>query len=83
MIRGPLIAQHMLTAGSAKVILGPWFKQHFTWQLNGRSHKLNVRLQAHWGSHDLTALNPPEVLLQPETTPDGLAYRTQTKLPLQ
>jgi len=63
----------MLTAGSAKVILGPWFKQHFTWQLDGRSHKLNVRLQAHWGSHDLTALNPPEVLLQPETTPDGLA----------
>ena len=42
-------------------------------QRDGRSHKLNVRLQAHWGCHDLTALNPPEVLLQPQTAADGLA----------
>jgi len=34
-------------------------------QRDGRSHKLNVRLRAHWGCHGLTALNPLEVLLQP------------------
>jgi len=42
-------------------------------QRDGRSHKLNVRLRAHWGCHDLTALNPPEVSLQPRTAADGLA----------
>ena len=73
MIRGPLIAQHMLTAGSAKVILGPWFKQHFTWQRDRRPHKLNVRLRSHWGCHDLKLLNPTEVLPQPQTAADGLA----------
>ncbi|MDB3929712.1 hypothetical protein N9413_11035 [Paracoccaceae bacterium] len=32
---------------------------------HGRSHKLNVRLRAHWGCQDMTALSPPEVLSQP------------------
>ena len=40
-------------------------------QRDARSHKLNVRLWAHWGCHGLTALNPPEVLLQPGTGQDG------------
>ena len=40
---------------------------------DGRSHKLNVRLRAHWGCHDLKLLNPLEVLLQPRTAADGLA----------
>ena len=39
-------------------------------QRDARSHKLNVRLLAHWGCHGLTALYPPEVLLQPQTAPD-------------
>ena len=42
-------------------------------QRDARSHKLNVRLRAHWGCHDLTALNPPEVSLQLRTAADGLA----------
>ena len=50
-------------------------------QRDGRSHKLNVRLRAHWGCHDLTALNPPEVLLQPQTAPDGPAIEPKRKYP--
>jgi hypothetical protein len=42
-------------------------------QRDGRSHKPSVRLRAHWGCHGLTALNPPEVLLQPGTAADGQA----------
>ena len=42
-------------------------------QRDARSHKLNVRLRAHWGCHDLTALKLPEVLLQPQTAADGPA----------
>tara|TARA_B110000046_G_scaffold70897_1_gene78802 strand:- start:354 stop:512 length:159 start_codon:yes stop_codon:yes gene_type:complete len=42
-------------------------------QRDGQSHKLNVRLRAHWGCHDLMALNSPQVLLQPQTAPDGPA----------
>jgi hypothetical protein len=38
-------------------------------QRDGRSHKLIVQLQAHWGCHDLTAL----MLLQPQTVPNGPA----------
>ena len=43
---------------------------HSDAQRDGRSHLLNVRLRAHWGCHDLTALNLPEVLLQPGITAD-------------
>jgi len=39
-------------------------------QRYARSQKLNVRLQAHWGCHDLTLLKPSEVLLQLRTEPD-------------
>jgi len=42
-------------------------------QRDARSHKMSVRLQAQWGCHDLMALNSPEVLLQPQTAPDGPA----------
>ena len=42
-------------------------------QRDGQSHKLNVRLRAYWGCQDMTALSPPEVLPQPQTTPDTLA----------
>jgi len=42
-------------------------------QRYARSQKLNVRLWAHWGCHDLTALKPPEVLLQPRTAADDPA----------
>jgi hypothetical protein len=50
-------------------------------QRDGQSHKLNVRVRAHWGCHDLTALNPPEVLLQPQTAPDGPATEPKRNYP--
>ena len=48
-------------------------------QRDARSHKLNVRLRAHWGRHDLMALNPLGVLLQPQTAPDGPAMAWASK----
>ena len=50
-------------------------------QRDARSHKLNVRLWAHWGCHGLTALNPPEVLLQLGTGPDGPAIEPKRNYP--
>jgi hypothetical protein len=50
-------------------------------QQNGRSHKLNLRLRAHWGCHDLTALKPPEVLLQPWTAADDPAIQPKRNYP--
>jgi len=47
-------------------------------QRDGRSHKLNVRLRAHWGCHDLTTLKLPEVLLQPDTTTSQATALTAT-----
>ena len=50
-------------------------------QRDARSHKLNLRLRAHWRCHDLMALNPLEVLLQTQTGPDGPAIETKRNYP--
>jgi hypothetical protein len=50
-------------------------------QRDGRSHKPNVQLRAHWGCHDLTALKPPEVLLQSQTAADGPAIEPKRNYP--
>ena len=50
-------------------------------QRGARSHKLSVRLRAHWGRHNLAALNPPEVLLHPGTGPDGPAIEPKRNYP--
>jgi hypothetical protein len=46
-------------------------------QRYARSHKMNVRLRAHWGCHDLTAL----MLLQQQTAPDGPAIEPKRNYP--
>ena len=50
-------------------------------QRDGRSHKLNVRLWAHWDCHDLTELNPSKVSLQTQTAADDPAIETKRNYP--
>ena len=54
---------------------------HGVAQRDSRSHKLNVWLRAHWGCHDLTTLNSPEVLLQPMTAADDPAIEPKRNYP--